>query len=136
MVAGQVAEAVRRTAEPGHEPPTAAAPHAVRARFRPLRVVRGRIRVIPPVAPILAPLPYVPVHVVQPPSIRFLIAYRMGLIVRVLPIPSIFFQLLFIVPEAIASLAPCPINAVFGPISAPPPVSCQQPPYDPLRILS
>ena len=65
-IAGAVAAPVRRTAVPREAEPTAATEHADRAGRRPYRICS--ISTVTCV-PITAPLPYIPVHIVQPPVI-------------------------------------------------------------------
>ena len=57
--------------------PAAAADHAVRARSRPLRVNGNPAGIV--AIPVLAPLPHIPVHVIQSPRIRQLLPHRMRL---------------------------------------------------------
>ena len=100
--------AVGRPAAPGGDEPATAAKHAVRARCRSRRIVHRRLRIVTAIIPILAPLPHVPVHVIQPPGVRLLLAHRMRLAARVLVIPGVFAQLRLVVPKAIPRLAPRP----------------------------
>ena len=105
-VFGLVGAARRRAAAIRRGVPATVAFHAVRARCRPRRIVRGRIRIVTAIIPVLAPLPYVPVHVVQPPGIRLLLAHRVRLAARVRLVPRIFAQPRLIVPEAVSRRAP------------------------------
>ncbi len=59
--------AARRPTTLGGEVPTAATEHAARARCSTTRVRHATTRVIS--VPILAPLPNIPMHIVQPPGI-------------------------------------------------------------------
>lgn len=64
------AEAIRRPAVAGAVDPAPTSIHSVRARRRPLGVWYRSPGIGP--IPILYPLPYVAMHVVQPPGVRFL----------------------------------------------------------------
>jgi len=67
---GQVAAPDRRTAEPGIAIPTAPAKHAVQARSQASGISHTPARIGS--IPIQTPLPHVPVHVIQSPSVGLL----------------------------------------------------------------
>ena len=75
----------RQPAVPRRAAPATAAIHAERAHSRPRRIVRRRLRIVTIIIPILTPLPYVPMHVVETPGVRLLLAHRMGLVAGVAP---------------------------------------------------
>ena len=58
--------------------------------------------------PILAPLPHVPVHVIEPPGVGLLLANRVRCIPRVGFVPGIITQLRFLVAKAILRRRPGP----------------------------
>ena len=95
----------RRTAVPGGTDPAAAPDHPARAGRWPLRIIRWRAGVVVTTIPVLAPLPHIPVHVVQAERIRFLQARLMRVSlsggVRVFNEPSMLPKLRRIVAEGI-----------------------------------
>ena len=66
----------RRTAEPGPVVPAAAAKHAGRACILPPNRIPHRVTAISPPR-IAAPLPHIPMHIVQTPAIRFLLLHSL-----------------------------------------------------------
>ena len=68
----------------------------------------GELRIVTVIIPILAPLPHVPVHIIQPPGVRLLLAHRMRLAVRVARIPGVLAKPSLIVAEAILRRASGP----------------------------
>jgi|GEM_PF-5065297 len=69
---------VRRTAALGKVAPAAPAIDSARAANWTYRVTRWRLGVIVFIVPVLTPFPNVAVHIVKPPSVRFLLANRMS----------------------------------------------------------
>ena len=63
--------------------PATAPEDPVRGLGRPRRVGRGRRPVIPRFVPILTPLPDIPQHIIQAPSVRPLLTNRVGLLARI-----------------------------------------------------
>ncbi len=81
---------VRRPIIRGLAVPTAATVHAARAPFRARWITDGTLGVF--VEPIATPLKDIPMHVAETPSVCFLLAHRVRLIVTVLIKPSIVAQ--------------------------------------------
>src|SRR5512134_3022157 len=83
--------------------PTPSAYHAAGPRWRPLGVHRRATRVVALVIPILHPFPHVAVHVVQAPTVRFLLPDRVGGTRReVFAMPSIARQLLGVLAKGVS----------------------------------
>ena len=69
-------KAVRRTAVPGPVAPAAAAKHAGRACILPPNRIQHWVTAISPPR-IAAPLPHIPMDIVQTPAIRFLLLHSL-----------------------------------------------------------
>src|SRR5207247_1028306 len=72
------------------------------------RVGARRLSVVIRIVPIPAPLPDIPVHIVEAPGIRTLLTHWMGLVVRVGGVPGELAQECRIVTEAVSGRAPRP----------------------------
>ncbi len=103
---GRVVVPKRRPAVPGNAAPAAAPKDTVRACRGSPGISHGARRIIP--VPVPAPLPDVPVHVVQSPVIGLQLPDRMGRTFRIRTIPRILGEFAFIVSKTVSRIRTSP----------------------------
>src|SRR5262249_20042317 len=79
--------------------PAAAPAHPIGTGCGPFGISDGPGRI--PALPVLYPLPNVTQHVVQSPSIRLLLPYRMRAMLRIATIPGVLSQVLRVIAKAV-----------------------------------
>ena len=88
-----VPEPTRGATEPRDVEPTAAAQHPVLSRSWSRRIFRRTVGVVILAKPIIAPLIYIPVHVMEAPCVCPLLSDRMRLSAAVAAVPSHVVQI-------------------------------------------